>query len=232
MRPISSVIDFMTMGSGHPIRRLIAYYAVLGVALFLVTRFIPSSERLLVGKGLTDAGSLPRRADPSGRTQRWKRGGSRTRHHFAHPARSTTALILLGTLLLMLPVSWVYMSARNIPGHSQAVVQTLIILPLVVAGIVLMVRDSLALAFSLAGVVAAVRFRTNLKDARDVVYVFLAIAVGLCGRSSNAGGRRGADDRFQFCPAASRGGTTMAVTSSRRQPRRNGRSHWMPRHPK
>jgi hypothetical protein len=78
----------------------------------------------------------------------------------------------------MLPVSWVYMSARNIPGHSQAVVQTLIILPLVVAGIVLIVRDSLALAFSLAGVVAAVRFRTNLKDARDVVYVFLAIAVG------------------------------------------------------
>jgi hypothetical protein len=87
-------------------------------------------------------------------------------------------MILFGTLVLMLPVSWVYMSARNIPGHSQAVVQTLIILPLVVAGIVLIVRDSLALAFSLAGVVAAVRFRTNLKDARDVVYVFLAIAVG------------------------------------------------------
>jgi hypothetical protein len=90
----------------------------------------------------------------------------------------TTSLILLGTLLLMLPVTWVYMSARNIPGHSQAVVQTLMILPLVVAGIVLIVRDSLALAFSLAGVVAAVRFRTNLKDSRDVVYVFLAIAVG------------------------------------------------------
>jgi len=90
----------------------------------------------------------------------------------------TTTMVLIGTILLMLPVSWVYMSARHVPGHSQAVVQTLIILPLVVAGIVLIVRDSLALAFSLAGVVAAVRFRTNLRDTRDVVFIFLAIAVG------------------------------------------------------
>jgi len=57
-------------------------------------------------------------------------------------------------------------------------VQVLIVLPLIVAGIVLIVRNSLALAFSLGGVVAAVRFRTNLSNARDVVFVFLAIAVG------------------------------------------------------
>jgi hypothetical protein len=43
---------------------------------------------------------------------------------------------------------------------------------------VLVVQNSLALAFSLAGVVAAVRFRTTLRDARDVVFIFLAIAVG------------------------------------------------------
>jgi hypothetical protein len=78
----------------------------------------------------------------------------------------------------MLPVSWVYISARNVRGHSQAVVQTLIILPIVTAGVVFVVRDSLSLAFSLAGVVAAVRFRTNLRDTRDVVFIFLAIAVG------------------------------------------------------
>jgi hypothetical protein len=47
-----------------------------------------------------------------------------------------------------------------------------------VAGTVLVVRNSLALAFSLAGVVAAVRFRTSLSDTRDVVFIFLSIAVG------------------------------------------------------
>jgi hypothetical protein len=40
------------------------------------------------------------------------------------------------------------------------------------------VQNSLALAFSLAGVVGAVRFRTTLRDSRDLVYVFLAIVVG------------------------------------------------------
>jgi uncharacterized membrane protein YhiD involved in acid resistance len=41
------------------------------------------------------------------------------------------------------------------------------------------VRDSVALAFSLAGIVAAVRFRNTLRDTKDAVYIFLAIGVGL-----------------------------------------------------
>jgi hypothetical protein len=179
MNPLSQIIDFMTMGSGHPIRRLVAYYAFLGIALFLLVRFVPSADDLLLGKGLSavataDGGQILQDGLKGASTQAEAEMGTTSLLELA----TTTAMILFGTLVLMLPVSWVYMSARNIPGHSQAVVQTLIILPLVVAGIVLIVRDSLALAFSLAGVVAAVRFRTNLKDARDVVYVFLAIAVG------------------------------------------------------
>ena len=90
----------------------------------------------------------------------------------------TTLMIMLGTLALMLPVSWVYMSAQRTRTYNQSVVQTLIILPIVVAGVILIVRNSLALAFSLAGVVSAVRFRTTLKDSRDLVFIFLAIAVG------------------------------------------------------
>jgi hypothetical protein len=73
------------------------------------------------------------------------------------------------------------MSARPIPGHNQAIVQTLLFLPLVVAGIVFIIQNSLALAFSLAGVMAAVRFRTTLRDTRDVVYIFLSIVVGFAG---------------------------------------------------
>jgi hypothetical protein len=57
-------------------------------------------------------------------------------------------------------------------------VQALVILPIIVAGIILVVRNSLALAFSLAGVVSVLRFRTTLSDTRDIMYIFLAIAVG------------------------------------------------------
>jgi hypothetical protein len=168
-------IDLMSMGSETPILRLVAYYAGLAIAMFALAYFYPESERLILGRGaaapvqtpliLQDGLSPPPATSTLG-------AGS------LFQLAVTATLVLLGTIVLMLPVSWVYMSARHVPGHSQAVVQTLIILPLVVAGIVLIVRDSLALAFSLAGVVAAVRFRTNLRDTRDVVFIFLAIAVG------------------------------------------------------
>jgi hypothetical protein len=55
----------------------------------------------------------------------------------------------------------------------------LLILPVVVTGILMVVKSSVALAFSLAGIVAAVRFRTTLDDTKDAVYIFLAIGVGL-----------------------------------------------------
>jgi hypothetical protein len=91
----------------------------------------------------------------------------------------STAISMLGSVLLMLPVAWIYTLTRKKRGYDQSVVQTLILLPALVAGVVVMVKYSLALAFSLAGIVAAVRFRTTLDDSKDAVYVFLATAVGL-----------------------------------------------------
>jgi hypothetical protein len=91
----------------------------------------------------------------------------------------TVTVAMLAAVLLSLPVAWVYLLTRAKRGYQQSVVQLLIILPLVVAGIVLLVKYSLALAFSLAGIVAAVRFRNTLDDSKDAVYVFLATAIGL-----------------------------------------------------
>jgi hypothetical protein len=86
---------------------------------------------------------------------------------------------MLSALLFSLPVAWVYILTRAKRGYQQSVVQTLIVLPVVVAGVVVLVKYSVALAFSLAGIVAAVRFRNSLDDSKDAVYVFLATAVGL-----------------------------------------------------
>lgn len=91
------------------------------------------------------------------------------------------ALSLIGVILLMEPVAWVYMGARRRKGTEQAFLLTLLLLPVVVAGIVLIVQNSLALAFSLAGIVAGVRFRLTLDDTLDAAYIFVAIAVGLAG---------------------------------------------------
>jgi hypothetical protein len=170
------VIDTVTLGSDRPIRRLLAYYIILGGAFAALLYFFPVVGQLFSGERLEELTQAPQvLAD------------GLTSNQFQAPAAElppsvklavTTTLSLLATLALMLPVTWVYMSARRTKRHNQAVVETLIILPIVVAAIVLIVRNSLALAFSLAGVVAAVRFRTTLRDTRDTVFIFLAIGVG------------------------------------------------------
>lgn len=81
--------------------------------------------------------------------------------------------------ILALPVAWVYIHTRQKKGYTQSVMHSLILLPVLVAAVVVLVKNSLALAFALAGIVAAVRFRNTLKDSRDTVYVFMVIVLGL-----------------------------------------------------
>src|SRR5256884_1296296 len=90
-----------------------------------------------------------------------------------------TLLSMTTALLLVLPVAWVYMLTKQRSGYDQSVVQTVIILPMTVASTVILVQNSLALAFTLAAIVAAVRFRNTLKDTKDAAYTFLALAVGV-----------------------------------------------------
>ncbi len=86
---------------------------------------------------------------------------------------------ILGAVLLMIPVSWTYISIREKTQMDQSLLQSMIVLPIAVTGIVLVVHNSLALAFSLTGVVAAVRYRTSLKSTADSLFIFMAVAVGL-----------------------------------------------------
>mgnify|MGYP006170014743 CR=1 FL=1 len=51
---------------------------------------------------------------------------------------------VLAAALLTLPVAWVYTLTHERRGFRQSVVQTLIILPIVVAGVVLMMVFNLA----------------------------------------------------------------------------------------
>jgi hypothetical protein len=86
---------------------------------------------------------------------------------------------ILGSVILMIPVSWTYLSIRRLQQMDQSLLQSMIILPIAVTGIVLLVHNSLALAFSLAGVVAGVRYRNTLKSTADSIFIFVAVGVGL-----------------------------------------------------
>jgi hypothetical protein len=99
------------------------------------------------------------------------------------PAWLSGAVTLLyamaSTLLLMLPVSWVYKTIHSDSVYDHSIDPTTLILPSVVAGIVTVVQHSLALAFSLAGIVAGVRFRRALSDTFDTLFILASIGVGI-----------------------------------------------------
>jgi len=96
------------------------------------------------------------------------------------PERSLPVLLsLLTALLVALPVVWVYRWTRPRKRYSQAFAHTLIVVPVAITLVVFLVKGSLALAFSLAGIVAAVRFRTTLDEPMDAVYLFIVIGTGL-----------------------------------------------------
>jgi len=177
MPVLKEMIDVITMKSDRPVRRLVGYYLIVALVVAVLAYFFPIQIARIAAKGLGDV--------PEGPTVLTDALSSSPTASVSFGPGSlfdvalTTVMILIGALVLILPVTWVYMSARPSGGqHNQNVVQTLIFLPIVVAGIVFIVQNSLALAFSLAGVVGAVRFRTTLRDSRDLVYVFLSIVVG------------------------------------------------------
>jgi len=89
------------------------------------------------------------------------------------------AFASIGALILTVPISWAYFITSRVRRIDQSFLQTIMILPVVVTGISMIVLNSLALAFSLAGVVAAVRFRFSLAQPSDAMYIFVAIAIGL-----------------------------------------------------
>lgn len=89
------------------------------------------------------------------------------------------ALASFGAVVLIVPVTWVYFTTSREKRIEQSFLQTIMILPVVVTGITMIVQYSIALAFSLAGIVAAVRFRFTLNQPSDAMYIFVAIGIGL-----------------------------------------------------
>jgi len=168
---VRRVVERFTYPAEKPFITLVLYYLALFGVGFAIVNFVPGAADMVSGRRLLELGDGKQglldslRQTPS----TW----------FVWQLSLSMALSMLGAFLLMLPASWVYMATRRKKGFDQQVVQTIIILAVAVAGVVIIARNSIALAFSLAGVVGAVRFRNTLPETRDTLYIFLSIGVGL-----------------------------------------------------
>jgi hypothetical protein len=170
VRVARSVADRFVYPVEHPFQTLFLYYAVLtGIGAALVY-FVPGAAAMISGERLAqliNSGGILSGPDPAATAR------------LSWMTTLDMALAMIGALVLMLPTSWVYMTERRRKGFDQSMVQTMIVLSVAIAGVVVIVRNSTALAFSLTGIVAAVRFRNNLSDTRDTLYIFTGIGVGL-----------------------------------------------------
>ena len=82
-------------------------------------------------------------------------------------------------MVTAIPVGLTYMAVRNGDEYDQSLISTIIVLPMLVTSIVIVVQNSLALAFTLGGIAGAVRFRNSLKSSGDALFILMAIGIGL-----------------------------------------------------
>ncbi|MBT8068077.1 MAG: DUF4956 domain-containing protein [Gammaproteobacteria bacterium] len=156
-----------------PLTLILMYYAFwAGIALLLVSRYPGLSEYLPLG-GVADLAA----SNNAESFEPVYTSVERTVLAATGPLRLFLASV--GALILTVPVSWVYFITSRSRRIDQSFLQTIMILPVVVTGIAMIVVNSIALAFSLAGVVAAVRFRFSLNQPSDAMYIFVAIGIGL-----------------------------------------------------
>ena len=95
----------------------------------------------------------------------------------------TKTLILLGVATILgLLIGMTYILTHRKSGYMQSFLVTLIMLPVIVTIIILLLQDNMLGAISLGGAFALIRFRTTLREPKDLAFIFFTIAVGLgCG---------------------------------------------------
>ncbi|MFJ8582027.1 DUF4956 domain-containing protein [Micromonospora sp. NPDC093277] len=89
------------------------------------------------------------------------------------------AIALSLSFLLSAMIGWVYRFTHRNVSYSQSYVQTLVILGMLIALIMLVVGSNIARAFALVGALSVVRFRNAIKETRDVGFIFLVMGIGM-----------------------------------------------------
>jgi hypothetical protein len=150
-----------TLG-GPTIWRLLACYAVAAAFVLSLNRLAPMSES--GGRAWAAPVAAILFGDAAG----------------SHPVPVwlEALLAMAGAFLMTVPIVIVYVRTRTHEVFDDSLANTVLVLPSIVTAILIVVHNSLAMAFSLAGIVAAVRFRINLKESRDALYIFAAVALG------------------------------------------------------
>lgn len=99
-----------------------------------------------------------------------------------NPTLLTVIYTVLVAFLLSALIGLTYVKTFKGLSFSLGYVQALILSSIVAATVMQAIGDSLARGLGMLGALAIIRFRTNFKDSRDIIFMFASLAAGIgCG---------------------------------------------------
>ena len=94
----------------------------------------------------------------------------------------TAILTILAAALFGGIIAFTYYKTQDDEIYQKSFAVTLLMLPIILSVIILFVGSNIARAFSLAGTLSIIRFRSAPGDPKDIGFIFFDIAAGLsCG---------------------------------------------------
>ena len=104
--------------------------------------------------------------------------------NLASSSLSSLRVIFSASLAFILSVSIGLTYVKTFRGlsYSRNFVQAIMLSSIVTAMVIHAIGDSVAIGIGTLGALSIIRFRTNLKDPRDIIFLFAALAAGItCG---------------------------------------------------
>ncbi len=89
------------------------------------------------------------------------------------------ALSLMMAFVLAKGVAFAYELTYDGLSYNRSFVQSLVLGGLVACILMMAIGDNLARGLGILGTMALVRFRTNVRESRDLIFMFAALAVGV-----------------------------------------------------
>lgn len=91
----------------------------------------------------------------------------------------TVLLNLFMALVCGFIISVFYRYSYRGANYAPTFVQSLVMLSMITALVIMVIGNNLARAFGLVGAMSIIRFRTAVKDTQDIVFIFFSLAVGM-----------------------------------------------------
>jgi uncharacterized membrane protein YhiD involved in acid resistance len=91
---------------------------------------------------------------------------------------------LLVSFVLSAAIAYVYRRTYQGLSYSRSFVHTLVLASIVTTVLIMAIGNNLARGLGILGTLAIVRFRTPIRDPRDIIFLFASLSMGIaCGAS-------------------------------------------------